>query len=194
MSHTLLFPTCLSLVVAALTGCATPRFETVTHHIPPAGPEGLACIQGCEGKLSDCRADCQAAWESCTTRLEPQVDEAYARALKDYADELKLYRMQLSQAHWDLWLGWGHYDDHGYGSLWYSPWSYHSWPWYWPSYYPSAPSPGDPPTREAVRVELQKAQCKDDCDCQGEYDTCYQGCGGTLVQETRCVANCPEGK
>lgn len=186
-----LFALAALAVGVVLAGCATPRYETITHHIPPSGSEGLACLKGCEDRMTACRSDCEVAWQGCTARLEPQVDDAYARALKDYAAELRLYSHELNQAQWNLWLGWGHYSDDSYRGLWYSPWPYHGWPGYW---YPSSPPPGDPPSRDEVRTSLQKAHCKDDCGCQSAYDACFQGCGGRLLQETRCVANCPAGK
>jgi len=179
----LLLMTGATLLLAA---CATPRYETVTRYEPPADAAGAACLRGCQAALDACRGDCQAAWQACAAGLEPQVDERYAQALKAYADELRLYRRELDRYEWDVWLGWGH----GYSGLWYSPWSYYPWP----GNIPSPVSPGDPPTKEAVRDSLRKGQCKDDCGCQPRYEACYQGCGGRVVTETRCVANCPAGK
>jgi hypothetical protein len=48
------------------------------------------------------------------------------------------------------------------------------------------------PTRESVRAQLEKTQCKDDCGCLPAYDTCFVGCGGQRVTETLCVTNCPK--
>ncbi len=180
----------LAAVVSVLAGCATPRYETTYRYEPPTGVEAQSCIKGCEATLNTCRADCQAAWQSCTERIEPQVDERYAQALKAYADELRLYRLALDRYEWDMWVGWGH----GHSGLWYSPWPYHPWSGHWPGYFPYPGPPEDPPTREAVRTKLRKAQCQDDCGCQVKYDACFQGCGGRVVTETRCVANCPAGK
>jgi len=28
-------------------------------------------------------------------------------------------------------------------------------------------------------------------DCEADYRRCFAGCGGTVVEEPRCVANCP---
>lgn len=181
-----LFLLALAALVSALTACATPRYEATSRYEPPVGAEGLACIRSCEATLSACRSDCQAAWQACTARVEPQVEEGYARALKAYADELRRYRLALDRYAWDMWLGWGH----GYGGLGYSPWSYYPWP----GYFPAPAPPPQPPTRETVRANLHQAQCQDDCGCQAKYDACYQGCGGRVVSETRCVANCPAGK
>lgn len=174
------------IVAVLVTGCATPRYETTYRYESPASVEAQACIKGCEAKLDACRTDCQAAWQACTEQLEPQVEAHYAQALKEYADDLRYYRRMLDHYQWDLWVDW----DFAYRGLWYSPWPYHPWP----SYAPLPMAPGDPPTKETVRNSLRKSQCQDDCGCQPRYDTCFQGCGGKVVTETRCVANCPGGK
>lgn len=169
-----------------LAACATPRYETVTRFEPPTDPAGVACLQRCEAALNSCREDCLAAWQACTAALEPQVDERYAQVLKAYADELRLYRLDLSRYEWDMWLGWGR----GPWDIWYSPWYYRPWHMYSPAPYP----PADPPSREAVRDSLFKSRCQDDCGCQLQYEDCFQACGGRMVSETRCVANCPPEK
>ena len=28
-------------------------------------------------------------------------------------------------------------------------------------------------------------------DCEADYRRCFAGCGGKVVEEPRCVANCP---
>ena len=173
-------------VATFLAGCATPRYETTFRYEPPASAEAQACIKGCEAALNTCRTDCQATWQACTERVEPQVDEHYAKALKEYADDLRYYSRVLEHYQWDVWMDW----NFGYRGVWYSPWPYRPWP----SYTPVPIAPGDPPSKEAVRDSLRKSQCKDDCGCQPKYDACFQGCGGKVVTETRCVADCPPGK
>jgi hypothetical protein len=173
-----------------MAGCATPRYETITRYESPVGAAGQACVKGCEAALDTCRTQCQAAWQACTERVEPQVDERYAQALEKYAEELRRYRLDLDRYQWDLWVGWGH----GYSGLWYSPWPYHPWPGYHPGYYPPPIEPGDPPTKASVRDGLRRSQCQDDCGCQTKHDACFEGCGGRVVTEPRCVANCPGGK
>lgn len=181
-------PISLPVIAAAflMAGCATPRYETTYRYESPAGAEARLCIRGCETALNACRADCQTAWQACADKLEPQVEAHYAQALKTYADDLRYYRRMLEQYQWDVWMDWGF----AYHGLWYSPWPYHPWPS--AALLPIAP--GDPPTRDAVRDGLRGSQCKDDCACQPAYDACFQACGGKVVSETRCVANCPDGK
>jgi hypothetical protein len=180
----------LIAALALLAGCATPRYETIHRYEPPAGGQGQACLKGCEDSLNSCRAECKAAWQACTQGVEAQVDERYAQALKAYAQDLRQYRRELEQYQWDLWLDWGN----GYDGLWYSPWPYRPWPGYYPAYFPPSNPPGDPPTREGVRAALQDSHCRDDCGCLAKHDACFERCGGRVVTETRCVANCPAGK
>jgi len=171
----------LLAIAAVLAACATPRYETTYRHEPPVGAEGAACAQRCEAALDTCRTDCRAAWQACTAGVEPQVDERYAQALREYAEDLRSYRRMLEQYQWDVWTDW----DYGYRGMWYSPWRVHV---------PLPMPPGDPPTREAVRDGLRNSRCKDDCGCLVRYDACFEACGGKVVSETHCVANCPPGK
>jgi len=176
----------LAAAAVVLAGCATPRYQAIYRYDPPTSVEGQACVMGCERVLAGCRAECQSAWRACSARVEAQVEERYAQALRGYAADLSRYRRELDLYEWDLWVGWGQ----GYGGLWYSPWSYHPWQGYYPRPYP----PAEQPSRESVRVGLLKAQCNDDCGCQLKYDDCYLGCGGRMIPETRCVADCPAGQ
>ena len=173
----------LAVAAVALAGCATPRFQASYRYEPPMGVEGQTCVKGCDQALVVCRADCQSAWKSCTAQVEAQVEERYAQALEAYAADLSRYHRELELYEWNLWLGWGQ----GYGGLWYAPWSYRPWL----GYYPRPDPPAEQPSRESVRAGLHKAQCNDDCGCQLKYDDCYLGCGGRMIPETRCVADCP---
>ena len=173
----------LAAAAVALVGCATPRFQTIYHYEPATGMAGRACVNVCERTLAGCRTDCESAWQSCTARVEPQVEARYAQTLTVYAADIDRYRRELERYDWGLRPGW----DQGFGGPWYSPWPYH--PWY--GYGPLPLPPAEQPTRESVRAGLLKEQCHDDCGCAPKYDACYLGCGGRMIPETRCVADCP---
>jgi len=176
----------ICVAVMLLQGCATPHFETTQRYEPPSGEAGQACVLACNTALDTCQSECAVAWQACTVQVEPQVDEAYGQALQAYAQDLKDYRYMLERYQWNAWMDW---DFAWHGGV-YSPW--HRFPW--PAYAPLPVSPGDPPTKDAVRNGLLKSQCKDDCGCQPNYVACFKDCGGRVVTETRCVADCPEAK
>lgn len=185
-----------ALVALVVAGCAAPRYQTVLRYEPPADVAGQACLKGCEQVRALCSADCQATWQACTARVEPQVEARYAQALDHYAQDLRRYQRELDRYEWDLWLGWGHGHYGGmWNSPWHSPWPYRSWPGYAFSPYAFSPYPPDPqPTREDAREALYRENCQDDCGCQARYDVCFLGCGGRRIPETRCIANCPAEK
>jgi len=170
----------LSATACVLVACATPRYETVRIYQPPVGAAAKACIQGCERVLTGCQSDCKAAWQSCTARVEPQVDKHFAQALKSYAAQLRRYRSELDLYEMDIWGGWG--QPYGPYGMWYSPWPYRPY-----HFYPGPVPPGEPPTRDSVQAQLYQSQCKDDCGCLDQYDACYKGCGGSLKVETRRI-------
>lgn len=170
--------------VALIAGCATPRHETIQRLEAPADAEGQACVGRCDLELTACRERCRAAWQACAEQVEPRVDERFSRALQAYSEDLRRYRRELDWYEWDMWFGW----NHGPGGFWASSWPYHApWPrarfWIEP--------PGEPPTRESVRAGLLKESCQDDCGCQPRHEACFLACGGRVLRETRCVADCP---
>lgn len=168
-------------VLAVLAACATPRYQTVYRHEAPIGAAAQACVRGCESALSSCRDGCGVAYQACLKTLEPQVEERYGKALEQYAEDLDRYRLDLLHYEFQLWVGWGH-DPWWMGRHW-------PYPWYGAGYLRPPP---EKPERERILARLRQEKCKEDCACQPAYDQCFQGCGGRLVGETRCVANCPE--
>ena len=178
LTHALL----CAAAVSVLAGCATPRYRDVARHEAPAGAAAQTCVAGCEAALRDCGHRCAERHQACVQRVEPQVEEQYRQALDRYASELADYRFDLLSMEFQFWSGWGR------PSFWNAPWRYDPWP---APYYRPAPPPG-PPTRDAVRARFLERQCGADCGCQAPYDACYVGCGGRIVQERRCVENCPE--
>lgn len=170
------------LIVAGLAGCATPQYQTVYRHEPPADSQGLACLQGCEQKKETCQADCKARFQACQKDIEPQVEERYLQALKNYENDLRHYALAIRQYEIQQWLYWPHdYWPHHRG--------YYSYPWPGPYFPPPYLAPVMP-TRESVKAALEKEKCQADCGCLSAYDTCYVSCGGKRIPETVCIKNC----
>jgi hypothetical protein len=178
----------LLLFALAVSGCATPRYQTAYRYVPPEDVVGQSCLKSCEQAQTVCHADCQAAWQACTARVEPQLEARYAQALQQFAQDLRRYQLELDRYEQDLRLSWG--PGH-YGGMWHSPW--HSTWLYpaWPTYAFSPRPPGPQPTRDSLRAVLYREKCDDGCGCPANYDVCFLGCGGRKIPETRCVANCP---
>jgi len=177
-----------ALFSAVLGGCATPQYQKFYRHEAPADAQGQACTQACDERKQACLGDCRARYEACLASVEPQVEERYLDALKHYELELREYAVALRHYEMQLdfyWPGYYWYPRFGYG--WY-PW--HGW-YPWPAPYWPPARPPSMPTREDVRAALARQQCQEDCGCLSAYDACFTGCGGRIVEETRCIANCP---
>jgi hypothetical protein len=182
-------PARVILAVLMLGGCATPLYQTSYRYEPPSDPAGVACVARCNETRADCAARCEAAFEACRQRIEPQVAARYDAALQRYADALDRYAAQLRHYELELWMNWAS-GPWGFGPGYYGPWPYG---YGWPGAYPFAPpAPPVKPTREAIRAELEREQCRADCGCQSAYDDCFVACGGRRVVETRCIAHCPQ--
>lgn len=172
-------------VLAALSGCATPQYQTHVRLIPPTDAQGQACVQDCGVQKNGCQTECKTRYQACLKEVEPQVEASYTEALKHYENELKQYAAALR--HYEMQLRFDWLNSFPYR---------HPYGWY-PSMMPTFPPLYlEPvmPTRESVRAQLQASSCKADCGCLPAYDSCFVGCGGQRQVETLCIENCPPAK
>lgn len=174
------------LIAATLVACATPRYQMVHRYEPPTDAAGRSCLARCEQALKTCQDVCATNHAACVRALEPEAQARHADALEQYEGQVAQYRHDVDRYHLSLALGWGHHDG-WYGGGWYDPW----WPYgyYAPRHYP--PVPPQPPSYAEELGKLRAARCDRDCGCQPNYDACFLGCGGILIPERRCIANCP---
>ena len=181
----LIYSFAAAALLTLMAGCATPLYQTTVHLIPPADAQGRACVQDCEAKKTACQADCQSRYQACAKAIEPQVEARYVEALKQYELDLKRYAAALRHYEMQLQFEWLHSYPFGH-PYWWDPWPGPAFP---PPYREPAM-----PTRDGVRAQLEKLNCKDDCGCLPAYDACFVGCGGQRVSETVCIRNCPPAK
>ncbi|MHB1053397.1 MAG: hypothetical protein ACYCZT_10065 [Thiobacillus sp.] len=174
-----------SAVLAALSGCATPQYQTQVRLISPTDAQGQACVHGCDAQKNLCQTDCQTRYQACLKEVEPQLEASYTEALKHYENELKQYAAALRHYEMQLRFDWLNSFPYRHPYGWY--------PRMMPSFPPLYLEPVMP-TRESVRAQLQASSCKADCGCLPAYDSCFVGCGGQRQVETLCIENCPPEK
>ena len=165
-----------------LSGCASPRYQMLYRYEPPTDAEGRACLAQCEPKLAECKANCKTTYDACVKRVEPEIDVRYDEALKRYEVEFAHYRREWLNYELHQSYGWGYYPP-GYGAY---------YPWPAPFYY--QPIPPHKPSREQIQTRVHREKCPSDCGCQQIYDACFLSCGGKMIPETKCIANCPQDK
>jgi hypothetical protein len=175
-----------SVMLAGLSGCTTPQYQTAYRYEPPADAQGRACVQRCDVTKIACQTDCQARYKACQKDVAPLIEERYLQALKDYELDLKCYAAFLR-----------HHEIQYYNSWPFSPWNDHpgySSPWPPPCAYPPPYPVPAMPTREGVRIALQEEKYRDDCGCLPAFDSCFVDCGGKRIAEAICAKNCPKQK
>ena len=177
---------CWMIMIAALSGCAGPRYQTVYRYEAPTDAAGRACLARCEPKLAACQTGCQGKYQTCLKAIEPTVEARYSDALKRYETELERYRHELDFYQLRSSLGWG------YHSMGYGPWPYYYTPWPDPYYF--APTPPDKPSHDKLFKQVRQEKCENDCGCQPIYDACFLTCGGKKIPEVQCIAHCPKDK
>lgn len=174
----------LALVLLA-TGCATaPRYQTVKRYVAPEGASAQACLSRCSATMDRCQQDCRARYQTCAKSVLPDAQTRYGNLLRQYDAALAQYRWELERYRMDMMFGWGRGDPY---------WG----PWGWGAgWYPAFPPPPPPaaPSLDREIARLTAERCDRDCGCQSGYDSCFVGCGGTIQNETQCIANCPEPK
>ena len=173
------------VLLAALAGCATPQYQTEVRLIPPADAQGRACVQGCDARKSACQTDCQTRYQTCAKAIEPQVEARYTDALKQYELDLRRYAAALRYYEMQLRFDWMNSYAYPY------PYGWEPWP---RPYFPPPYREPVMPTRDSVRAQLEKSNCRADCGCLPAYDSCFVGCGGQRLSEKICIKNCPPAK
>lgn len=175
----------LSIVIVGLAGCAgpSPRYQSVYRYESPADSAGQACLEKCGQKMEACQQSCSEDYQACLSGIDPLVEGRYSESLKRYAAELDRYRWELERYRLYLSLSW-------HDSFWHGHGFYHPWPG--PFYFP--PMAPKTPSRDEELSRLKKEKCEVECNCQSIYDTCFFACGGKLIPEVKCIADCPEGK
>lgn len=169
------------VLLALLSACAAPRYQSVKRYETATATE--PCLAACVKQEDACKAQCQSKREACIGGLGPEVDKRYEEALRRHEQALRDYSWDLERYRRELTLG------YGWGPYWGGPWGYYGW---FPPFPPAEPPVA--PSREKVKERLAAARCDQDCGCRSGYDACYQTCGGKIIHETQCVANCPSPK
>lgn len=182
--RTMMLPLLAAMLLSACA--AAPRYATEVRYVPPAGTQAQQCLQGCRVEMQACQADCQSRREACIEEIEPQVDAAFAEALKRYDVERQHYmrERQFYQIEHALHFGYYHHP------------FYYSYPgpfWYTDRYWDDPPVPPAAPDRAAIRERVIDEQCNQPCGCQAAFDQCYVGCGGQVERRVVCIENCREG-
>lgn len=190
------------LLALGLAGCAAnPHYDTYTRFTPPSGPDAQACLADCDARLAECQHDCADQRQQCVANLEPEVQQAFRRALDQYEIERQYYERHRADYEQDLRFNWG-YGRGYYGGpgFFYPGWTGSGF-WMTEQIPVRPPSPPKAPQEAAVRERLIAQQCQFNCDCQGRYEQCFIGCGGQIERFTVCIANCgpndprpPEGE
>jgi len=177
-----------------LTGCATPRFEISVSYIPPQTEAGLACIAACSEQLAQCQTACAEQFESCRLEVEPDVQSAFQEALERYELQRQQYLSEVRFYEINRALNWSF----GYRRGCYHPyWGFYHpcydgfWGWGYYGYWERPPIPPEAPNLDRIREQIIAQRCNSQCDCQSTYEQCYLNCGGQIIREERCVANCP---
>ena len=170
------------ILLLGLFGCATPRYETVIQREGPADAAGRACVQTCERNLEACTQACAERYQACLKQVEPEAEAHYRQTLDRYAAALDTYRRELAFREFDMWTSF-YWTRGGHGFFWYDPFPYYGYGY-------NLPPVPRMPSREEDLSRFREARCGGDCGCQAPYDACFTGCGGRIISERRCVANC----
>ena len=198
----------MALVALAfgLSACAGPRWQTVYQYEPAAGQGAEACTQRCVDNQQACRFDCEDRYQHCLGRAELAARDGFDELMYRYDREMRVYYTDqaIYEAERDRY-------DHQRSYLAHEKSKYerrckederdrtacelaerarkdlkHL-----ERHRPNAPAR---PYRPSLGDEIAEAQsrCSRDCGCIPTYNACYAACGGRVIPQQRCIANCPD--
>ena len=187
----------LLLVLFLATGCA-PQYKTYTNYFPPEDPKGTVCVQRCMEKRQTCRTACRIRSEACEKSARNEAGELLIAALERHDEALRQTRKERYRTRALIRAAQEDLDDCR-------------------RLLGKSESAATTPALHKECKRLQNAlsdltdrldamrdsrkptlnhflntdHCSmDKCPCIGDYDHCFQMCGGRIARETHCVAHC----
>lgn len=193
----------LMIVMAlVLSGCG-PRYVIKNQYIPPVRTTSTQCLDQCAFARQSCQAQCQQSYQYC-------LDDAYAKAKAVEQEELRAYDMAQMRYMMDFSLyqsrlhSWERtYSDYSRDLAHFQSECEQKKDAYACQRRdelrnqinrlrrdrPRQPWVPVHPSFEQILVN-QQSFCTTNCGCEQTYDTCFVGCGGTVIPHKICVENC----
>ncbi len=189
----------LLLVLSLLFFSAcSPKYKIVKEYHPPQLTDSSntsVCLGLCETKRSACKQKCESTFNSCKVKAHRIALQRYNKKMQDYTKQLENYVDAVDDNGFEsrfIFMNYGYgypyyYYPRPYGYanslFWYDPMPYYG-------SYRSRPKPKKP-SLEQENLKAEAEFCDLDCGCTHTFDTCYTGCGGTIVSKKLCIENCP---
>ncbi len=192
----------LVLVSIFLAGCG-PRYVIQHEYIPPLHHNAQSCLDQCAFTKQTCQTQCQQERQYC-------LEDAYIRARKIEQSELSAYDLAYMRYQMDF----NQYRH--FLHLWEN--DYYIYRRDFELFQSRCERERDTFTcrkRDELRHQMnrlmaqrpreplipirpdfnqilsyQQSTCPIDCGCQINYDSCFTGCGGTVIPHKICVENC----
>ena len=192
----------LVMILFLYTGCA-PRYVVKHEYIPPMQQNAQTCLDQCAFSKQECQARCQQERQYC-------LEDAYGRARAIEQAELRSYDMAYLRYQMDF----NQFQHHLH--MWERDYRAYERDFY---HFQSrcererdtsacrqrdeikrrmnhlrTKRPQEPwvpvrPSFEQILIDQQRV-CPVECGCQASYDSCFVGCGGTVIPHKICVENC----
>ncbi len=189
----------LTVSMLLFTACS-PKYKVVKEYHPPKitnSSESAICIGVCESVRTACLTKCESAFSSCKVKAHRIAKERYQAKMQKYTLALESYVNAVNDYQFERgfinfsYVGYGypyyyHPRYHGYANslFWYDP-----VPLYSTAYLPPKPKK---PSLEQENLKAEAEFCDLDCGCTKAFDSCYIGCGGSVVNKKICIENCPQ--
>lgn len=190
------------LVALVFSGCG-PRYVIKNQYIPPVSTKSTQCLDNCTLIRQSCQAQCQQSYQYC-------LDDAYAKAKAVEHEELRAYdmaqmRYMMDFSHYQSRLRAWERDYYDYSrdlahfqskcereKDTYACQKRDEVRNYMSRLKRDRPREPWVPVRPSFEQILvnQQSFCTTNCGCDQAYDTCFVGCGGTVIPHKICVENC----
>lgn len=194
----------ISFSILFLVGCA-PTYKVQKHYIFPNDNASKKCLDNCRIKKDICKRDCETNYKKCLDSAYEKAQDIYSLSDMEYQRKYNEYRNDFNRYYISLSVWQRSYDQSYKDFIYFSKQCKKFKQKYackrkieldytLRRLLETKPKEPTKPTRSSFEEILSKQQlyCKNNCECDDEYDICFNGCGGKIVVEKICIENCKQ--
>lgn len=192
----------LFIIMLFFIGCG-PKYVINKEYVAPQGDGSAACITVCEQEKVDCEFRCNSSYETCMNRAGSRANIRYQKALNSYENAYATYKHELRRysKRRDLY----EYKRRATEKDYYffqkqckkqkdryackrEKETFHSLKQLKHMLLPKPLAPRAPVFNRVLQQEQR--QCRNQCGCLIQFDSCYSRCGGKVLFHKECVDGC----
>lgn len=196
-----IYTSLIIILLLVITGCS-PKYEIKKKY--DSSNLNLGCANKCEIKEQNCLNNCENKHNVCLFEAKNKAIDIFPSYEYEYKNKLLKYKILIFNYNkkYRIWLRENKnlkYDYNYYNKKYYEK-NKNSYECKKKEYFKSRLDNEENikpiPPKELYRVTLnqlinnEQNKCSFNCDCKDRYDRCFSKCGGKIIYQKFCIANC----